>query len=80
MLRLAENAATPYSATVLINAMQYGTGVGSSKKAAKAEAARATLEVLIPQMKEKVSPSSLCLSVCLSAPSHSLVAIGEPMS
>nr|SVE84210.1 EOG090X04U5 [Daphnia pulex] len=49
-----ENAATPYSATVLINGMQYGTGVGSSKKAAKAEAAKATLEVLIPQMKEKI--------------------------
>nr|CAG4634740.1 EOG090X04U5 [Alona affinis] len=49
-----ENAATPYSATVLINGMQYGSGVGSSKKAAKAEAAKATLEVLIPQMKEKI--------------------------
>nr|CAG4643157.1 EOG090X04U5 [Ilyocryptus agilis] len=49
-----ENAATPYSATVLINGMQYGTGVGSSKKSAKAEAAKATLEVLIPQMKEKI--------------------------
>lgn len=49
-----ENAATPYSATVLINGMQYGTGVGSSKKAAKAEAAKATLEVLIPEMKEKI--------------------------
>jgi len=34
--------------------MQYGTGVGSSKKAAKAEAAKATLEVLIPQMREKI--------------------------
>lgn len=34
--------------------MQYGTGVGSSKKVAKAEAAKATLEVLIPQMKEKI--------------------------
>nr|CAG4641387.1 EOG090X0LFN [Eulimnadia texana] len=49
-----ENAATPYSATVLINGMQYGTGVGSSKKAAKAEAAKATLDVLIPQMREKI--------------------------
>lgn len=34
--------------------MQYGTGVGSSKKAAKAEAAKATLQVLIPEMKEKI--------------------------
>ena len=50
----AENAATPYSATVLINGMQYGSGVGSSKKAAKAEAAKATLEVLIPEMKVKI--------------------------
>lgn len=37
LINLIENAATPYSATVLINDMQYGTGVGSSKKAAKAE-------------------------------------------
>lgn len=37
LINLTENAATPYSATVLINDMQYGTGVGSSKKAAKAE-------------------------------------------
>lgn len=56
--------------------MQYGTGVGSSKKAAKAEAAKATLEVLIPQMKEKIldeaepghkgpnHQSDLDLSVC----------------
>nr|CAG4645482.1 EOG090X04U5 [Lynceus sp. MCZ IZ 141354] len=34
--------------------MQYGSGVGSSKKAAKAEAAKATLEVLIPEMKETI--------------------------
>nr|CAG4643899.1 EOG090X04U5 [Lepidurus arcticus] len=53
-----ENAATPYSATVLINGMQYGTGFGSSKKAAKAEAARATLEVLIPDMKLKILSDS----------------------
>jgi microprocessor complex subunit DGCR8 len=33
-----ENAATPYSATVVINAMQYGIGYGSSKKQAKSEA------------------------------------------
>ncbi|XP_013779177.1 uncharacterized protein LOC106463668 [Limulus polyphemus] len=46
-----ENASMPYGATVIINDMEYGTGYGSSKKQAKSEAARATLEVLIPQMK-----------------------------
>ena len=35
-----DNAATPYSVTVLINNMEYGRGVGSSKKMAKACAAR----------------------------------------
>jgi len=62
-----ENAATPYSATVLINGMQYGTGVGSSKKAAKAEAAKATLQVLIPQMKEKIINDS---DPCQKGPTH----------
>jgi len=62
-----ENAATPYSATVLINGMQYGTGVGSSKKAAKAEAAKATLEVLIPQMKEKIINET---DPCHKGPTH----------
>ena len=69
-----ENASTPYSATVVINNMQYGIGYGSSKKQAKSEAgqlygcvlfsivdnqiylisktARATLEILIPDMRE----------------------------
>ena len=47
-----ENANTPYSATVIINNMQYGTGYGSSKKQAKSEAAKVTLEILIPDMKE----------------------------
>ena len=47
-----ENANTPYSATVIINNMHYGTGFGSSKKQAKSEAAKATLEILIPDMKE----------------------------
>lgn len=32
IFRELENAATPYSATVVINNMQYGTGYGSSKK------------------------------------------------
>ncbi|GFG37253.1 hypothetical protein Cfor_10946 [Coptotermes formosanus] len=49
-----ENAATPYAATVIINSMQYGVGYGTSKKQAKSEAARATLEILIPEMREKI--------------------------
>lgn len=50
-----ENAATPYAATVYINEMEYGVGYGTSKKQAKSEAARLTLEVLIPEMKSKIS-------------------------
>jgi microprocessor complex subunit DGCR8 len=50
----SENAATPYAATVTINSMQYGVGYGTSKKQAKSEAARATLEILIPEMREKI--------------------------
>lgn len=50
-----ENAATPYSATVTINDLKYGTGYGTSKKQAKSEAARETLEILIPEMRDKIS-------------------------
>lgn len=49
-----ETAATPYSATVSINGLKYGTGYGTSKKQAKCDAARETLEILIPQMKDKI--------------------------
>lgn len=52
---IIENAATPYSAVVCINDMEYGSGFGSSKKQAKANAARKTLEILIPQMRDKIS-------------------------
>lgn len=55
MCLIIENAATPYSAVVCINDMEYGSGFGSSKKQAKANAARKTLEILIPQMKDKIS-------------------------
>ncbi|RWS16937.1 uncharacterized protein B4U79_05766 [Dinothrombium tinctorium] len=47
-----ENASMPYSATVIIGKMEYGVGYGSSKKQAKSDAARATLEILIPDMKD----------------------------
>ncbi|XP_054747837.1 microprocessor complex subunit DGCR8 isoform X1 [Anastrepha obliqua] len=50
-----ENAATPYSATVSINELKYGTGYGTSKKQAKSDAARETLEILIPEMKDKIT-------------------------
>ncbi|XP_046471884.1 microprocessor complex subunit DGCR8 isoform X1 [Neodiprion pinetum] len=53
-----ENASTPYSAVVCINEMEYGSGFGSSKKQAKANAARKTLEILIPQMRDKISGES----------------------
>ncbi|EDW81522.1 uncharacterized protein Dwil_GK12111 [Drosophila willistoni] len=50
-----QNAATPYSATVSVNNLKYGTGYGTSKKQAKSEAARETLEVLIPDVKDKIT-------------------------
>ncbi|KAI5642221.1 double-stranded RNA binding motif domain-containing protein [Phthorimaea operculella] len=46
-----ENAATPYQATVYIGGMQYGVGHGSSKRAAKSAAARASIHILIPEMR-----------------------------
>lgn len=47
-----ESSSMPYGATVVINGIEYGSGFGSSKKQAKSEAAKATLEILIPQMKD----------------------------
>ena len=35
-----ENAATPYAASITINHIEYGREVGTSKKLAKAKAAR----------------------------------------
>lgn len=49
-----ENTATPYLAIVSIGNVQYGTGYGTSKKQAKHDAAKATLEILIPEMKYKI--------------------------
>lgn len=57
-----ENAATPYSATVSINELKYGTGYGTSKKQAKSEAARETLEVLIPEMRDKITADKAAIS------------------
>nr|QEI10606.1 pasha [Myzus persicae] len=49
-----ENTETPYSATVVLNDVQYGVGLGNSKKQAKLNAAQATLDILIPEMKNKI--------------------------
>ena len=49
-----DNAATPYAAIVHINKIEYGRGTGSSKKIAKSEAAKRTLEMLIPDIKVAV--------------------------
>nr|CAD7445091.1 unnamed protein product [Timema bartmani] len=53
-IQFSDNAATPYSATVMISDMQYGVGYGTSKKQAKSDAAKATLEILIPEMRDKI--------------------------
>lgn len=53
-----ENSDTPYSATVVLNDMQYGVGLGNSKKQAKLNAAQATLDILIPEMKNKIDSDS----------------------
>merc|ERR1719220_3426658 len=45
---------TPYSAVVLIQNIEYGKGVGTSKKQAKSEAARLTLEILIPNFMKDI--------------------------
>ncbi|PVD31708.1 hypothetical protein C0Q70_07126 [Pomacea canaliculata] len=50
IFRELENSKTPYSATVMINDMEYGSGSAISKKMAKSEAAKNTLKILIPEM------------------------------
>lgn len=49
-ISIKENVSKPYSATVFINDVEYGKGFGSSKKEAKTEAARASLNILIPDL------------------------------
>lgn len=53
-----QNSDTPYSATVVLNDVQYGVGLGNSKKQAKLNAAQATLDILIPEMKNKIDSDS----------------------
>lgn len=47
-----ENANTPYSATVVIKNTTYGVGYGNSKRQAKSEAAKKTIEILIPGIRD----------------------------
>ena len=49
-----DSSATPYGCTVHINGIAYGKGIGSSKKLAKNSAAKSTLHLLIPELKEKL--------------------------
>ncbi|KAJ0172883.1 hypothetical protein K1T71_011059 [Dendrolimus kikuchii] len=49
-----ENASMPYQATVYIGGMQYGVGYGTSKRQAKAAAARSSVHILIPEMKDEL--------------------------
>ncbi|KAL4083446.1 hypothetical protein QTP88_028762 [Uroleucon formosanum] len=49
-----ESTETLYSATVVLNDVQYGVGLGNSKKQAKLNAAKATLDILIPDIKNKM--------------------------
>ncbi|KAM9331368.1 microprocessor complex subunit DGCR8 [Gastrophryne carolinensis] len=43
-----ESSSEPFGASVIIDGVTYGSGTASSKKLAKNKAARATLEILIP--------------------------------
>ncbi|KAI8442508.1 hypothetical protein MSG28_005997 [Choristoneura fumiferana] len=53
-LRRGQNASSPYQATVYIGGMQYGSGRGSSKRQAKSAAARASIHILIPEMRAEL--------------------------
>ncbi|KAA8592966.1 hypothetical protein FQN60_018421 [Etheostoma spectabile] len=50
-----ENPSEPFGASVVIDGVTYGTGTASSKKLAKNKAARATLEILIPDFVKQTS-------------------------
>ncbi|KAJ8415392.1 hypothetical protein AAFF_G00423720 [Aldrovandia affinis] len=50
-----ENPSEPFGASVIIEGVTYGTGTASSKKLAKNKAARATLEILIPDFVKQTS-------------------------
>ncbi|XP_074062627.1 microprocessor complex subunit DGCR8 isoform X1 [Macrotis lagotis] len=50
-----ENPSEPFGASVTIDGVTYGAGTASSKKLAKNKAARATLEILIPDFVKQTS-------------------------
>uniref|UniRef100_A0A8C5S0C7 Microprocessor complex subunit DGCR8 n=1 Tax=Laticauda laticaudata TaxID=8630 RepID=A0A8C5S0C7_LATLA len=50
-----ENPSEPFGASVIIDGVTYGAGTASSKKFAKNKAARATLEILIPDFVKQTS-------------------------
>ncbi|XP_072271788.1 microprocessor complex subunit DGCR8 [Pyxicephalus adspersus] len=50
-----ENPSEPFGASVIIDGVTYGSGTASSKKLAKNKAARATLEILIPDFIKQTS-------------------------
>ncbi|CDQ74347.1 microprocessor complex subunit DGCR8 isoform X2 [Oncorhynchus mykiss] len=54
-----ENPSEPFGASVIIDGVTYGTGTASSKKLAKNKAARATLEILIPDFVKQTSEEKL---------------------
>ncbi|CAB1319974.1 unnamed protein product, partial [Coregonus sp. 'balchen'] len=53
------NPSEPFGASVIIDGVTYGTGTASSKKLAKNKAARATLEILIPDFVKQTSEEKL---------------------
>ncbi|KAG0722065.1 Microprocessor complex subunit DGCR8 [Chionoecetes opilio] len=63
-----ENAATPSAAFIIINDLQYSTGYGSSKKQAKIEAAKATLEILLPELGRRSGRSPTPRTMRISHP------------
>ena len=52
-----DNSEAPFEATVRIYGLEYGRGAGSNKKMAKAVASRKTLEMIIPEIKDKLPTS-----------------------
>ncbi|VVC29811.1 Double-stranded RNA-binding domain [Cinara cedri] len=58
VFKKAENSET-YSATVILNGVKYGVGFGNSKKQAKQDGARITLNILIPDIKNQIDSDEI---------------------
>ncbi|XP_025191992.1 microprocessor complex subunit DGCR8-like [Melanaphis sacchari] len=52
MIKELENSKYPYLSIAIIDEIQYGIGTGSTKKQAKTNSAKATLEILLPSVKQ----------------------------